>query len=129
MKKFSPHKYRILLDANLSRKLVPTLSKLTGFDFMHISTISEKSIPDSQIVEIAKDGRRIIISHDLDYGEIYYLKERGQIGVIMLRLRDQTSDIVIQRLHSFLCSSECKKSDISTSLVIIEEEKTRIFSP
>ena len=129
MKKFSPHKYRILLDANLSRKLVPTLSKLTGFDFMHISTISEKSIPDSQIVEIAKDGRRIIISHDLDYGEIYYLKERGRIGVIMLRLRDQTSDNVIQRLNSFLRSSECKKSDLSTSLVIIEEEKTRIFSP
>ena len=96
---------------------------------MHISKISDKSIPDSQIVEIAKDGRRIIITHDLDYGEIYYLKERGQIGVIMIRLRDQTSDNVIQRLHSFLCSSECKKSDISTSLVIIEEEKIRIFSP
>ena len=129
MKKSSPPNYRFLLDANLSRKLVITLSELTGFDFMHISTISEKSIPDSQIVEIAKDGRRIIITHDLDYGEIYYLKERGRIGVIMLRLRDQTSDNVIQRLNSFLRSSECKKSDLSTSLVIIEEEKTRIFSP
>lgn len=129
MKKSSPPKYRFLLDANLSRKLVSTLFKLTGFDFMHISTISDKSIPDSQVVEIAKDGRRIIITHDLDYGEIYYLKERGRIGVIMLRLRDQTSDNVVKKVHSFLHSPECKKVDLSSSLVIIEEDKTRIFSP
>jgi len=127
--KSSPPKYRFLLDANISSKLVIKLCALTLCDFVHISSLSSTSLSDSRIVAVAKELNRIIITHDLDYGEIYYLKERGQIGVIMLRLRDQTSTNVIQKLQSFFASAESRKSDLSTSLIILEDEKTRIFSP
>ena len=127
--KFSPPKYRFFLDANISSKTVSKLNVLTQFDFVHISSLSPTSLSDSRIIAVAKELRRITITHDLDYGEIYYLKERGRIGVIMLRLHDQTPDNVVQKLHSFLNSTQCQNTELSTALVIIEEEKTRIFSP
>jgi predicted nuclease of predicted toxin-antitoxin system len=129
VKRSSPPKRKFLLDANLSKKIVASLTKLTGYDFTHISTYSSDSLSDSQIIEIAKKHNRIIVTHDLDYGEIYYLKERGQIGVIMLRLSDQTSSNVINKLKSFFSSSDCRKTNLSTSLIIISDEHTRIFSP
>src|SRR3989338_699134 len=91
VKKSSLPKHSFLLNANLSRKIVHSLTEVTGFSFIHISDISNKNLSDSEIVEIAKKQKSIIVTHDLDYGEIYYLKEQGKIGVIMLRLSDKTS--------------------------------------
>src|SRR5512144_2177385 len=38
----------------------------------------------------AKREQRVIVTLDQDFGEIYYLRERGRVGVLVLRLRDQT---------------------------------------
>lgn len=105
------------------------MSQNFDFDIKHISDFSSDSLTDQEIVEIAKNEHRIIVTHDLDYGEIYYLKEQGKIGVIMLRLKDQTTLNVVKVLNSFFTNKEFKTSDPSKSLFIISEENTRVFSP
>ena len=85
-------------------------------------------MPDEEIIAIAKRKHWIIITHDLDYGEIYYLRERGAIGVIMLRLEDQRSLRVVTRLRDFFTSKDALKHDLHQSLVIISDERIRILS-
>lgn len=129
MKKSSPHKLRFLLDANLSRLLIADLSGQFPFDVIHASEASRRSMTDEEIVEFAKKEKRIIVTHDLDYGEIYYLKERGNIGVIMLRLKDQTTPRVLQRLTRFFSSTRFQSVDLTKNLVILTEDCVRIFTP
>lgn len=83
---------------------------------------------DDEIIAIAKRKNWIIITHDLDYGEIYYLRERGAIGVIMLRLEDQRSPYIVKRLGDFFASKDALKHDLHRSLVIISDDRIRILS-
>jgi len=129
VKKSFPPKYRFLLNANLSRKIIPHLSSITGNDFIHISSISTRSLTDPEIITIAKKEKLIIITHDLDYGEIYYLKEQGNVGAIVLRLKDQTSANVTAKLTAFFSHRKYKRVNLSNSLVIITQENIRVFSP
>lgn len=129
MRKSSLPKYRFLINANISRKAVSLLSEKFPFDFQHVSSLSAAILSDEEIVKIAKRDKMIIITHDLDYGEIYYLREQGKLGVIMLRLPDQTTNNVMSKLSSFFQSKDFQNTDLWKSLVIISEENIRIFSP
>lgn len=128
-KKSIRHKYRFLLNANISRKIIPPLLVNASHDFKHISEISDESLSDPEIIAIAKKEKRIIITHDLDYGEIYYLKEQGNLGVIMFRLTNQSSENVSACLSEFFNNPKYNRYNFYNSLVIISDEKIRIFSP
>jgi len=127
VKKSIPHKFKFLLDANISRKVGSYFSSKYNLDCKHISHYSNQSLSDQEIVEIAKKEKRVIITHDLDFGEIYYLKEQGKIGVLMLRLKNQTSDHVTRKLNDFLMVD--RNINLSQSLIIISDENIRVFSP
>ena len=128
-KKSTRHNFRFLLNANISRKIIPQLFERFSLDLKHISDFSSTAWTDAEIVSLAKKEKRTIITHDLDYGEIYYLKEKGKIGVIMLRLQDQTSANVVGKLTNFFQNPKYQKANLSSSLTIISDEKIRIFSP
>ena len=128
VKKYTPLNYRFLLNSNISAIVSRFLSEQLNSDFIHISDLSDEILTDSQIVKIAKETKRIIITHDLDYGEIYYLKEQGKIGVIMLRLDDQTSNCVISILLKFFKDKKYQKFDLAKTLTIISDKKVRFFS-
>jgi len=129
VKRSIPRKFNFLFNSNISRIVTSQLSEQLNLDFKHISQISEKVLSDEQIIGIAKRNSRIIITHDLDYGEIYYLKEQRKIGVIMLRLVDQTSENVIRILLKFFKERKYGKHDLSKTLTIISEKRVRIFGP
>lgn len=128
-KKSHPFNTSFLLNANISRILVAKLYELFGFNVIHVSALSKGSLSDAEVITFAKKQARIIITHDLDYGEIYYLKEKGNIGVIMLRLKDQTSTNVLSKLAAFFTSDQCNYPKLAKSLVIIEDARVRIFTP
>lgn len=129
VRKSSRPNYKFLLNANISRKIIPKLSLSVTYNIKHISEISDGSLPDSKIIVIAKKENRVIITHDLDYGEIYYLQEQGMFGVIMLRLKNQSSENVVKRLTDFFNSSEFRNYKLQKSLVIISEDNIRVFTP
>lgn len=121
--------YRFLLDANISGVLVALLKNQFHIDVVHVTKLTSASLPDSDVVTLAKQHNRVIITHDLDYGEIYYLKEQGTLGVIMLRIDDQSSESVLKTLASFFSSKKAREVNLSMSLVVLTKEKIRVFSP
>ena len=113
---------KFLLDVNLSPQTGAFLRETFGFDVVR-STPPE--LPDEAVVALAKREQRVIITLDQDFGEIYYLSERGRIGVLVLRLRDQTIESVNRVLAAFL-QTQAHDIDLDTSLVVLEEQQVRV---
>lgn len=61
---------------------------------------------DEQLIDFAIAEQRILVTVDLDFGEIHYLSRRGQFGVIVVRVRPATVEKITSALASFLKSVE-----------------------
>lgn len=114
-----------LLDANISPKIGKFLHADFGFDVASILGRGLGQIPDEQVITIAKQEQRVIITFDKDFGEAYYLRERGTIGIITLSLSDQRTERVREVLGRFF-RTEARHIELGTSLVILEETRVRI---
>lgn len=115
---------KFLLDANLS----PQTSKyLVNLRFNSKSITEEKLgfLTDSEIVKIAEKEKRIIITFDLDFGEIYHQKESNGVGIIVLRLENQTPENVNFILDQFLTSNMNKLKQNINSLIVIKKGSIR----
>jgi len=116
---------KLLLDANLSPKTRKYLEKKFDFNVIDLITENKYGMTDEQVIKLAKKEKRIIITFDLDFGEIYYFNERGKVGTIVLRLENQTVESVNKVLDKFF-QKEAKNIDLERSLVVIDENKIRI---
>jgi predicted nuclease of predicted toxin-antitoxin system len=116
----------LLLDANLSPETSAFLRAL-GLDVTDLSTRRLTDLTDLEIVALTRREKRTIVTFDLDFGEIYYRTQRGQIGVIILRLGDQTIEAVNAVLGQFF-PSITPAVDLATSLIVIDEHQVRIIT-
>lgn len=116
---------KLLLDANLSPKTRKYLEKKFDFNVIDLITENKYGMTDEQVIKLAKKEKRIIITFDLDFGEIYYFNERGKVGTIVLRLENQTVESINKVLDKFF-QKEAKNIDLERSLVVIDENKIRI---
>jgi len=116
---------KFLLDANLSPKTRQYLEGKFNFDIIDLITENKHGLTDEAVIKLAKKEKRIIITFDLDFGEIYYFSERGKVGIIVLRIENQTVESVNRVLDKFF-QKEAKNIDLEKSLVVIDENKVRI---
>ena len=49
-------------------------------------------MPDSDILSIAKNEERMVITMDKDFGELVYHSRQAHKGVLLLRLEDATGE-------------------------------------
>lgn len=115
---------RFLLDANLSLETAAFLRESLQLDAVSL-TPEQLTLKDPQIVALARSQGRVIITFDLDFGELYHFREQGQLGVIILRLEDQTVESVNAVLATFFASN-LTDVDLDRSLVVIDERRVRI---
>ena len=114
-----------LLDANLSPETAEFLRQSLHLDA--ISLLREQlRLKDFEIVALAREQDRVIITFDLDFGELYHFREHGQLGVIILRLQDQTVESVNAALATFFLS-DIQDIDLKHSLIVIDERRVRII--
>lgn len=119
---------KLLLNANLSPETAQFLRKELDLDVECLLEENLGSLPDEEVVEIAKDEGRVIVTFDLDFGQIYHFREPERVGVIVLRLRNQTVEVVNSRLKEFF--SDFKDLELlPSSLVVVDETRYRIYKP
>lgn len=116
---------KLLLDANLSPKTRKYLEEKFSFNVIDLITENKHGLTDEKVVKLAKKEKRVIITFDLDFGEIYYLSEKGKVGIIVLRIQDQRVESVNKVLAKFF-QKEVENIDLEKSLVLIDENKIRI---
>jgi predicted nuclease of predicted toxin-antitoxin system len=66
----------------------------------------------------------VVVTFDLDFGEIVALSKGRKIGVVLFRLRNTRTSFVIQRLSAVI--SECSDALARGAIVIVEEARHRV---
>jgi predicted nuclease of predicted toxin-antitoxin system len=95
-----------------------------NYDAVHLRDEGLIRLPDSQIAAKAVTERRIVLTFDLDFGDILAAARSEAPSVIIFRLRNQTPAAVNPRL--FRVIAECETELASGAIVIVENEGFRV---
>ena len=76
-----------------------------GHDATHLREEGLQRLPNGEIFNKAIAESRVVVTFDLDFGEIVALAKGRKAGVILFRLRNTRTSFVIQRLSDVI--SEC----------------------
>jgi predicted nuclease of predicted toxin-antitoxin system len=95
-----------------------------GHDAKHLREEGLHRIPNGGIFSKAIDEDRIIITFDLDFGEIVALSKGKKTGVILFRLHDTRTSHLIRRLSTAL--QDTAESLENGAVVVIEESRHRV---
>ena len=90
---------RFLADAGVSPKTVEFL-KQRGHDAIHVRALGLQKTPDNQLVERARTDGSVLVTFDLDFGDILAPGVLDKPSAIILRLADERADAVNQRLSA-----------------------------
>lgn len=119
---------KFLIDESLSFLLSDFLKEL-GFKAKAVRDVGLKGKSDGEIITWAKKNKYVIVTCDQDFAMIYYLKERGLIGVILLRSRFQGVESFIRILRYLHKEKTLEDKSLSISLVVATEYRIRKFPP
>jgi len=116
---------RFLLNANISHETAKFLESL-GYEARTVAQFGLEEAEDSKIVERAIKEKMILITFDLDFGEIFYFSTKEKIWIIILKLKDQTVESVNKTLARLLQSKILEKEEFQNTLMIVEEGRVKI---
>lgn len=83
-----------------------------------------RQLPDDAILDKARQDSRVILSFDLDFGDLLATGLYDRPSVVIFRLRNQTPASVTPRLLEVL--SETPQELESGAVVIVEDARYRI---
>lgn len=93
-------------------------------DVTHLREEGLLTLADADVFEKAKREERIVLTFDLDFGEIAAVARTGKPSVLIFRLRNTRSPHVIERLRAALPRVE---TDLARgAVVIVEESRIRV---
>lgn len=110
---------KFLADAGISPKTVGFL-KNAGHDALHVREMGLERASDSEIVQRARQDGRVILTFDLDFGEILALGVADSPSVIIFRLSDETGESVNRRLGAVLSE---RSQDLERGVLILVEDR------
>src|SRR5713101_1993974 len=92
---------KFLFDQSADFRLIPHLREL-GHDVTAISRNYPHSLPDDDVLAIARAEERILIVADRDFGELIFNQRLGHAGVVFFRLPGATLQTKIEHLNTVL---------------------------
>ena len=107
----------------IALRIVEWLRK-SGHDVVHLREVGLHRLSDREIFQKAISENRIILTFDLDFGEIVALSEGILTSVIIFRLRNTYTPFVLKRLEEMLQNSF--EPLTKSSVIIVEETRHRI---
>src|SRR3989338_7628696 len=117
---------RFLLDECVLGKTVKLLRN-SGFAVITIQELGKASATNGTVIKTAIQEKAVIITNDLDFGNLILYPLGSHGGIIVLRPRLDTGEaindvhIVLMRLFK-----EVKHAEIEKSLIVVDRNKYRI---
>lgn len=117
---------KFLIDECTLGKTVKLL-KEAGFSTITLQELGKTSVTNGTVINIAKKLKAIIVTNDLDFGNLILYPLGSHSGIIVLRPRLDTAE-AINDIHNVLMRllKEARPSEIEKSLVIVDRNKYRI---
>ena len=97
-----------------------------GCDAKTVAQFDLEKAEDIEIAEKAVREKRILITMDLDFGEIFYFAVKEKIWIIVLKIRDQTVESVNKHLEWLLKTKILEKKEFQNTLMIVEEGRIKV---
>jgi predicted nuclease of predicted toxin-antitoxin system len=117
---------RFLLDMNLPPAMAEWM-RSDGHDAVHVRDLGQAQSPDYEIFAHAAADRRIVVTFDLDFGEIAAFAHGTGIGVVLLRLRLARHSYLRGRLRAAVV--EAAEALQAGAIVLVEDARIRIRRP
>jgi len=114
---------RFLADAGLSPLTVDFLNEL-GHDSVHVRTLGLQRAPDVKIIQRAVVDSSVVLTFDLDVGDVLALGVLDKPSVIVFRLSDQRAASVNARLEPLLRERASELE--SGALILVEDARYRL---
>jgi predicted nuclease of predicted toxin-antitoxin system len=114
---------RFLADAGISPKTVDFLKEL-GHEAVHVRTLGLARAMDAELVERARADSSVVVTFDLDFGDILALGVLDKPSVIICRLPDERPDSVNRHLATVLGERLAELE--SGALILIEDTRYRV---
>ena len=114
---------RFLADMGVSMRVVEWL-RANGHDAVHLREEELHRLPNGEIFAKAKLEKRVVLTFDLDIGEIVAFSHGSPVPVIVFRLRNTRVAHVISRLAAVL--AHCEVGLETASIIVVEETRHRI---
>lgn len=117
---------KLLIDECVLGKTAALL-KRSGFSIVTLQELGKTSVTNGVVIKISKKQKAVIVTNDLDFGNLILYPLGSHLGIIVLRPRLDTPQ-AIDDVHKILLRllREVKPQDIERSLIIIDRNKYRI---
>ena len=114
---------RFLADMGVDWRIVQWLRQ-RGHDAKHLREEGLHRLPDGEIFAKAVAEDRVILTFDLDFGEIAALTRGSKASVVLFRLHNTRTPHVIARLAAVLADSTDALQ--KGAVVVVEESRHRV---
>jgi len=114
---------RFLADMGVSMRVVEWLRN-RGDDVVHLREQGLQRLPNGDIFQKATAEDRIVLTFDLDFGEIVASSHDPRTSVVVFRLRNTRTEHVIARLGRVLLESGAALG--KGAVVIVEDSRHRV---
>lgn len=116
---------KFLIDENLSPLLSGYLRTLK-YKSRSAREVGLKGKSDEELIKWVQRNKRVLITGDREFGEFFYLKTFGKIGVIILRSKSQALKS-FQEIIDYLHQKKVLKSEkLKDSLIVAIKGRYRI---
>jgi len=112
---------KFLVDVGVGRKVEDFLQD-KGYDTKLIRSI-DPCLPDHEIIKIAANENRMIITMDKDFGELVYHSLMDTCGIILLRLEDATGTEKLEVIKEIIAKYSKK---IKNHFCVYQKGKFRV---
>jgi len=75
---------RLVADQNVERPVVVLLRE-AGHDLLYIAE-SAPGIPDTEVLRLADQEARLLITNDKDFAELAFLQRKTETGILLVRM-------------------------------------------
>ena len=114
---------RILADMHISPETVRFLREI-GHDVVRVNEVLPATASDWEIVETARNSKRVILTQDLDFSELIAISEKTQPSLLSLRLVSSRVEYVNNILAKVLPG--IVEDAMKGAIISIEDGRIRI---
>jgi predicted nuclease of predicted toxin-antitoxin system len=114
---------RFLADMGVSGRVAEWLRE-RGDDVVHLRDRGLQRLADPEIMALGAAEARIVLTFDLDFGDLLAAAGTGGPSVVVFRLRDARSETVQRRLAAVLPDVAPALAD--GAIVIVEDGRHRV---
>ncbi len=114
---------RLLLDMNLAPRWVESLRD-AGYEAVHWSAVGDPRASDAELMAFARADRYIVLTHDLDFGDI--LAATGGTAPSVVQIRGD--ELAPERIagHVLRALEQCRDALAQGALVSIDLDRHRL---